>query len=257
METIGNIEIRITGRKGNLELKPENFDIKEIRTVIDHAEKLLFPNEKKRPLISYNLEEGSVRHIFKTSMQAIIGFNAILAQVQSSNNIDFLEINTSKAIETFQEMAISKDYSFEIKTSIENSNILSVNTNTSFKRSDEYWMDAEFYFYGKITNAGGKQKANIHLNTEDLGTLIITTPKTFLADSEENILYKLFGIRAIGKQHSISGEIDSSSLAFLELIDHNNKYDENYLNLLRTKAKGWLKNISPEEWLKDHRGYNV
>ena len=223
METIGNIEIRITGKKGNLELKPDYYDIKEIRSVLDHAEKLLFPNEKKRPLISYNLEEGSVRHIFRTSMQAIIGFNAILAQVQTSNSIDFLEINTSKAIETFQEMATSKDYSFEINTSLENSNTLKIDSDTSFKRSDEYWAEAEFYFYGKVTNAGGKQKANIHISTEDFGTLIITTPQEFLAKSEENILYKTFGIRATGKQHSISGEIDSSSLTFIELIDHNKK----------------------------------
>ena len=241
METIGKIEIRITGKKGNQELKPDNYDIKEIRSVLDHAEKLLFPNEKKRPLISYNLEEGSVRHVLKTSMQAIIGFNAILAQVQYSNSIDFLEINTSKAIET----------------SIENTNILSINTNTSYKRSDEYWIDAEFYFYGKITNAGGKQKANIHLNTDDFGTLYITTPQTFLAKAENNILYKTFGIRATGKQHSLSGEIDSSSLSFIELIDYNNKYDNDYLNSLRTKAKGWLNNISSEDWLNDLRGYNV
>lgn len=257
MQTIGNIEIRITGKKGNLDLTPDNYDIKEIRSVLDHAEKLLFPNEKNRPLISYNLEEGSVRHILKTSMQAIIGFNAILAQVQTSNNIDFLEINTSKAIESFQEMAISKNYSFEIKTSIENTSILNINTNTAFKRSDQYWTDAEFYFYGKITNAGGKQKANIHLNTDDLGTIIITTPKTFLAESEENILYKSFGIRASGKQHSLSGEIDSSSLTFLELIDYDKKYDNDYLNSLRTKAKGWLNNISSEDWLNDLRGYDV
>lgn len=257
MEAIGNIEIRITGKKGNLELQPQIYDIKEIQAVIEQAEKLLFPNEKKRPLISYKIEEGSVRHIFKTSIQAIIGFNAVLGQINTLNNIDFLEVNSSKAIETFQKMAIDKEYSFEIFTSLEESSKLKINTDTHFFRKEDYLADAEFYFYGKITDAGGKEKANIHLSTDDYGTLIITTPKEFLAESEYNILYKSFGIRAKGKQNTSTGEIDNSSLTFLELIDYNKRYDESYLQTLRNKAKNWLSNISADDWLKEIRGADV
>ena len=92
METLGNIEIRITGTKGNLELKPETYDIKDIATILEQAEQLLFPNDKKnRPLISYNFEEGSVRHIFKIGHQFVVGFDAILGQINTTNNLDFLE----------------------------------------------------------------------------------------------------------------------------------------------------------------------
>ena len=78
MEKIGHIEITITGSKGNIKLSPDNYDIKEIKNILEQAENLLFPSEKKeRPVISYNIEEGSVKHIFKTSLQVIIGFNAV------------------------------------------------------------------------------------------------------------------------------------------------------------------------------------
>lgn len=40
-------------------------------------------------------------------------------------------------------------------------------------RSESIWVDAEFYFYGKITNMGGKNKANIHISTEVYGSLIV------------------------------------------------------------------------------------
>ena len=258
MEKIGYIEIKVTGSNGNIELKPDTYDIKEVVGIIDQAERLLFPGEKKeRPLISYKLEEGSVRNIFRTSMQVIIGFTAVLSQVQASRNIDFLELNTAKAIESFQEAAVRKDYTFEISTSINKAEILKIDSSTNFYRTTEYWAEAEFYFYGKITNAGGKDKANIHLVVDELGTIIIQTPQKFLADREENLLYKTFGIRTKGKQNTETGEIDRSSLIFSELIDYNKKYDELYLKNLRNKAKNWLGKINPDEWLKEIRGYDA
>src|SRR5690606_219554 len=130
-----------------------------------------------------------------------------------------------------------------------------VDKTTRFYRTESIWADAEFYFYGKVTNAGGKDKANIHVFTEELGTLRIQTPISFLEKYDENLLYKNFGIRATGKQQSETGEIDISTLKFIELVDYFPKYDEQYLNGLREKAKkSWLGNINPDIWLKEIRG---
>ena len=72
MEKIGFIEIRITGSKGNLDLSPDNYDIREIISILENAENLLYPGDKRdRPNISYKIEEGSVKHILKTSIQYI------------------------------------------------------------------------------------------------------------------------------------------------------------------------------------------
>lgn len=258
MENIGYIEITVDGNKGNIKLTPDTFDIKELKEILDNVERLLFPGGRiERPLISYRIEEGSVKNIFKTSLQAVIGFSAILGQVETTNNIDFLELNTAKAFETFQESAIKKDYSFLIKTSLQSSPLLRIDKSTFYYRTSENWVDAEFYFYGKITNAGGKDKANIHLVTEELGTLYIQTPQEFLAKAEENILYKTYVIRAKGKQNSATGEIDKQSLSFIELIDYNAKYDQQYLKKLRSKAMPWLNKIDPDDWLTNIRGYDV
>ena len=256
MKKIGFIEIIITGSKGNLELSPDNYDIREVISMLENAENLLYSGDKRdRPTISYKLEEGSVKHIFKTSIQFIIGFNAIIGQVNHVQNIDFLDIDTAKAFENIQDIAIKRDYAFSIKTSIENTNEVRVDNTTHFYRTEAVWADAEFYFYGKVTNAGGKGKANIHIVTEELGTVIIQTPISFLEHYDENMLYKTFGIRAIGKQHSETGEVDTSTLKFIELFDYQPKYDEQYLKALRDKArKSWLGNINPDNWLKEIRG---
>jgi len=47
VEKIGSIEIRITGSKGNLDLSPDNYDIKEIISVLENVENLLFPGDKR------------------------------------------------------------------------------------------------------------------------------------------------------------------------------------------------------------------
>jgi hypothetical protein len=256
VEKIGFIEIRITGSKGNIDLSPENYDIREVITILENAENLLFPGDKKdRPNITYKIEEGSVKHILKTSIQYIIGFNAIIGQVNQNQNIDFLDLNTAKAFENIQDIAAKKNYDFSIKTSLEETNEVKINTSTRFYRSEAIWADAEFYFYGKVTNAGGKDKANIHVSTEELGSIRIQVPISFLEEYDQNLLYKTFGIRAIGKQHSETGEIDTSSLKFIELVDYQPKYDELYLQSLRDKAKkSWLGGINPENWLREIRG---
>lgn len=257
MEKKGHIEIRIAGKKGNLDLSPDNFDIKDIISVLEQVDNLLFPNDKaNRPVISYSIEEGSVRHLFKTSIQAIIGFNAIIGQINTNQNIDFLDLPTAQAIESFQKAAVKKDFTFSVSTSLNDTFKLNIDKTTHYYRNSAIWADAEFYFYGKITNAGGKDKANIHIQTDDLGRVIIETPIDFLINQESNILYKNYGIRAVGKQHSETGEIDKSSLKFIEIIDYQAEYDEAYLKNLRQKAN-WLKQINANSWLNEIRGYDA
>lgn len=256
MEKSGFIEIRITGSKGNLELSPDNYDIREVIAILENAENLLYPGDKRdRPNIGYKIEEGSVKHIFKTSIQYIIGFNAIIGQVSQVQNIDFLDLNTARAFENIQDIAAKRDYVFSIKTSIEDTNEVRIDKTTKYYRTEAIWVDAEFYFYGKIIDAGGKNKTNLHILTED-GSFIIQTPVSFLENLEENIVHKKpYGIRAIGKQHTETGEIDRASLKFIELVNYQPNYDEQYLKSLREKAKkSWLGNINPDSWLNEIRG---
>lgn len=255
MDKIGDIEIRVIGKSGNQDLNPDNYDIKYIANILQNIEDLLYPNNKKdRPLISYNIKEGSVKHLFKTPVQYIIGFSAILTQIQANNSIDFLDIKTARAIESIQNISLQKNYEFQIKTSVSDSIELIVNPSTKFFRSENFWVDAEFYFYGILKDAGGKSKANIHIDTDDFGYLAIETGQNFLMQQEDNLLYKNYGVRASGKQNIDTGEIDTKSLKLLELINYNPKFDSDYLERLIYKAKKNWKDLDSESWLLNLRG---
>ncbi|MFT6815044.1 MAG: glyoxylate carboligase [Sphingobacteriales bacterium] len=82
MDKIGGVEIRVAGKSGNLYLKPEN----------------------------YVIQEGAVRHVFKTPIKHIIGFSSILGQVQESKSIDFLDLKTTTAFESIQNIAQQNEF---------------------------------------------------------------------------------------------------------------------------------------------------
>ncbi len=260
MEKTGQIEIKVKGRKGNLDLSPDQYDIREIIDVLQNAENMLFPGTKRnRPVISYEIAEGSVRHIMKTTLQAVIGFNALLAQINTEHySVDFLELPTARAFEFFQQLAQKHNYEYEISTSVADSSKVVINKDTRFIRSEEVWADAEFYFYGTIIDAGGKGKANVHLETKDYGMLKIEAEKVALASYESNPLYKTYGVRALGKQNIRSGEVDKDSLRLLEIISYHPAYKEDYIQSLIAKArKSWADVPDADQWLQDLRGYGA
>lgn len=252
---LGNIEIRVFGELNGQELHPNNYDIKHIAKLMHDIEDLLYPNAgKERPLISYEIGEGSVKHFFKTSLQTIVGFSAVLSQINSTGSIDFLEPKSARAIENIQKVSIQEGYEFQIKTSVQEAYELKISPTTQFTRSENIWIDVEYYFYGELKNAGGKSKANIHIQTEDFGYVTIETGEDFLKKQEENLLYKKLGIRAKGKQNVNTGEMDEKSLRLIEIIDYQPSFDEGYLNKLISNAKSSWKGVDPNEWLKNVRG---
>lgn len=255
MDQRGTIEIRISGSKGNLVLSPDHYDIKEIVQIFDAVESILFSGNKKfRPEISYSIESGSVLHVFKTSFQAIVAVTAILANVQKTASIDKLDLVTAKAIESLQAQAISKDYEITISTSEWHDGEFRITPQTNYRRSEDIWVYAEVYLYGTLTDAGGKDKSNIHLDTKEYGQVTIDSDKEYLRSIQENMLYKEFGVRASGKQSLTTGEIDLSSLKLISLQGYRPIYDEKYLEGLISKAsKSWA-GVDVDSFLSEMRG---
>ncbi len=254
MEPVGDIEIKIKGSVGAKELTPELVDIDEIRDILSEAGDLLFPGVRRsqRPAISYEILEGSVRHRFRTVMQTVIGFGAVLAQVRDAGQIDFLHERSAAAIESLQRLAAEKDYVIDI---FANENSLRIDRTTHYLRDEKMWVNAEFYLYGELTNAGGKRSPNIHLDTEEFGVLKIATDKDYLKASDENLLYRKFGVRVEGRQNLCTFEMDRTSLKFIALFDYEPAYSDTYLNGLMQKAgSAWEAVSDPESWLDELRG---
>lgn len=251
----GELVLRLTGKNGNLVLKPETYDIAELKQVIGAVEDLLYPlHKKERPLISYDVEQGSVKHIFSTGMQALLSLTAVLGEIKSSKSIDFLDVRSARAIEQIQKTAYAKNYEFEVFTSLRNTQKLKITPSTSYLRSENIWVESELYFYGELTNAGGKSKVNMHLNIPDIGVVIIDTPKEILEKIEKNLLFKNLGVRAMGRQNVATGEIDRHKLKFVDFVDYSAKFDADYIDGLIGKAQKHWAGVDANQWLSDLRG---
>ena len=116
------------------------------------------------------------------------------------------------------------------------------------------WVDAELYFYGTLVDAGGKDKSNIHLETKNFGTIVVSVDRETLKNEERNLLYKDYGIQASGKQNVVTGEIDRSSLKLLKIIDYTPLYDGDYLEELIGKVGDRFKDMDVDEYISNIRG---
>jgi hypothetical protein len=258
MDDSGRIEIRVVGRLGNEPLSPDNFDIREIRGLFDVVETMLYPNQKiSREPISYALEPGSVRNIFKTTPQRAAMFLSVLSLVARAESLDVLEITTARALQEVQKSALRNGFTYEFGTPGNETPSLVISNQTSYHINENLWADAEFYFYGMLVNAGGKDKTNIHIQTKDQGLITIATEKEFLQDREDNVLYKHFMVRAIGRQNITTGAIDMSSLHLSELTPYDPTYNEQYLaRLIKRASPKWAGIGDADQWLSEIRGIN-
>lgn len=122
-----------------------------------------------------------------------------------------------------------------------------------YYRNAGNWVEADVYLYGTLIDAGGKDKSNIHLQTES-GVYVIAAEKDTLKNEERNLLYKDFGVRVICKQNILTGELDKSSLSLVEIIDYSRQYDEDYLKSLMVKAGKTFEELDPDEFVHEIRG---
>lgn len=234
---------------------PEDYDIKSLRALLEEVEVLLFPNDRReRPVISYEVQEGSVRNRFRTGIQAVAQTSAVLGLVAASGSVDMLEPRTARAIEAMQRWAQESDVAFTLSTSLPNTSELRIDRTTHFMRTEATSVETEVYLYGKVVEAGGKGRPNIHLHVDGQGVFIIDAPEKVLAGLTENILYHTMGVRVVGRQNLQTGELERGSLKMVELIDYDQQYNEEYLKRLQAKASKWIKDVDLDQYLNDVRG---
>jgi hypothetical protein len=253
MSDSGYIEIHISGLKNGIALSPESYDIRELRSVIDTVDSIL-GKDRKGDVVFERVAEGSVRNIIKSSAQNIMLATVIFQLLPGNEQLNGLEPKTAEAVEMVQQNARKTGYTYTFSTS-EWTDGVSISPETNYAREVPAFVDAEYYFYGRIVDAGGKSSANIHIDVEKMGVLTISASEEYLKGQERNLLYHTCGVRARGKQNPSTGEMDKSSLELISILDYNPSFNENYLKELVRRATPALSKIKDKQkWLDEIRG---
>lgn len=255
MQNKGQVIIHIEGKYGAEPLTPDNYDITLMRDVLEYATAMLDLEKKKdRPVVTYQITEGSVNNVFTVSRQKAVEFASILIMMLSTPQpLDALEPSTAVAFEEFQKFAVRNNFILDIHSSEAADSIVRITPETKFQRTESLWVDAEVYYYGTLIDAGGKNKSNIHLDTKD-GAVKIDADKDYLASFVGNPLYRKFGVIATAKQNIITGEIDTSSLQLKELIPFEPKFDMEYLKEKINASTPVWSGVDVDEYLQGIRG---
>ena len=179
---------------------------------------------------------------------------AIFQLLSGNELLEGMEPKTAEAVEIVQQNARKTGYTYTFSTSAWTDGV-SISPKTNYARKTPSLVDAEYYFYGRIVDAGGKSSANIHLDVEKIGVLTISANEDYLKGQERNLLYHTCGVRAKGKQNPITGEMDKSSLELISIMDYSPSFDENYLKGLIKRATPALSKIKDKQkWLDEVRG---
>lgn len=254
MEEQGYIEVKIDGLIGNKPLKPIDIDIAEIKEIISDVETFLYPTRSEkadRPHISYKIEEGSARNLFYLPISGVLLFNGISSEISSRGNIDFLDNKRAEIIDKFQRRAAEKNLEISFFSSSGKDPILKINKETSYFKVVATYIETEFVLYGKINEEGGNNP-NFHLLTKEYGKLVIGASEQQLLEGEKR-LFKVYGVRAKGKQNLSDGK--PFELKLIDYITYNPNYDEHKLDLLIAKASSnWNSIPNVDVWLNQIRG---
>ena len=129
--------------------------------------------------------------------------------------------------------------------------ILKINQETQFFKIAATHIETEFVLYGKVNEEGGNNP-NFHLLTKDYGKLVISATEQQLLEGEKR-LFKIYGVRAKGKQNLADGK--PFDLKLIDYITYNPNYDEHKLDLLIERASVQWNTISNvDSWLNEIRG---
>jgi hypothetical protein len=254
VEEQGYIEVKIEGLVGNKPLKPFDIDIAEIKEIISDVETFLYPTrveKANRPHISYRIEEGSARNLFYLPISGVLLFNGLSTEINNRRNIDFLDNKRAEIIDKLQRRASEKNLEITFYSSSNKEPILKINKDTAYFKIAATHIDTEFVLYGKINEEGGNNP-NFHLLTKEYGKLVISASEQQLLEGEKR-LFKIYGVRAKGKQNLADGK--PYDLKLIDYITYNPNYDEHKLDLLIERASlTW--NVIPnvDSWLQQIRG---
>ena len=255
MEEQGYIELRVTNKDNTL--RPKDIDINEVKEFMSDVESFLYPNRKEkqnRPHISYDIEEGSIKHKFFLPITAVILFNGLTNEIRNRNNLDFLDYKRQSIIDKFQKKAIKESYTIEFNNSISEKPSLVIDYSTNFEMITPTFYESEFYIYGEIYQEGGKTP-NLHISTKKYGNLTIAATKEQIMDGEKKT-YKPYGIKVRGKK---SFEDDKpTDLELVEFIQYTPVFNKPLLEKIIKKASVNLSKITNvDAWIDDLKAEGI
>ncbi len=255
-----SIELKINGVREKKELSPDLLDVDEIVSLLSNVKNFLYPDKSQdRSRVSIEFEEGSAVIKFLVAGAVAIQSQALLSELNTEHNLGILKPKQVEAIENIHKFISKEKFTLKFGLSDKLDQGLKMDRQTEWIHPEEIWVEEELFVTGEIVDIGGKTSANVHLDTDEFGTITIESNRDMLGEDDKNRLYKKQQVRLLIERNINTGEFNKRSAKLLEFIDyedHNESPDE-YLDRLIAESKPYMDKIEdPENWLNNVRGYD-
>ena len=118
------------------------------------------------------------------------------------------------------------------------------------------WVDSDSYVMALVTDLGGKNKANVHLEIAGHGTIVAESVRQYLSDLSENLLYKEVLAHVAYKVDVSTGEWIRPRLISLDAAKPK-PFDASMFEAAISKKTGWNAVADPVVEIRRLRGADV
>lgn len=250
---MGNFKIKFEGIINGRELNPNTIEVSDLISKLQEVEQFLSGSltKNERGEIVAKIKDGS---LLIDSEAAVINdndnFMADLVTLGEDQEVNDIDPKRAEILEKWQ----NESYEYGIRTTLfsKNWNLdLQINSETEYKRVFPVVLKNEMHLFGILTDMGGKNKINIHVDTRKYGNIPISCTKKQIKGNE-NKLYTNVGVLVEVHQNLKTGEITNARL--LEFLPDRNREFKSALEDFQASSKDYWKDINdPATWVRNLR----
>lgn len=204
MQTIQALELHSEGKKNGVPFSLSSIPAPVLKSALDRIPSFVAGtkgNARTRAQIesnlSYSFENGSLRIkvIVDASFAALLqasGYFSDLTAISEGRMADVSDVGRIETLRDLKQELVARGAT-SIKLSSVAADVSSFDIAAKSivpPPSADPWADSEAYVMATVVDMGGKVKANAHLKLENGKTITADSAKKYLAELEENFLYK-------------------------------------------------------------------
>ena len=238
------------------EISPQTLDIRRAHEFLGEVKEFIFA-DKNIPTagvhIPFQYAEGSARFIAEVPENFVPTIEHDLnGLMEKGEKFEFAVPKRSAVLQKWRQNC-QRNPGIEYGIGTVDTQLSCINQETRLPNPVNQPYQSELYLFGRIMEWGGVSTSNIHIKTEEYGTVLVTIEPQLLAQEETNRVYHEATIRVLATQNLLTGEILKAE--FLEFADYApGKKPEVLAAAIKIGTLKWSDVPNAAEWVRDLRG---
>lgn len=254
MNPVNELRFALTDRINDAEVGPMHVPLsllgefqKDVSDFLKGSGREVGPDE-----VLVAVEEGSLAFVV-SGVLAATSLWMDLGRLQSPDALNLIDAKRAAVIKRWQAAARQNPHRHYRVADVSGQIGFSVDATSDYREVEEVWVQVEKYVYGRVVDLGGKTKANVHLEVDGGGTLIVAATQELLAQEEQNHLYHPALLHISAEENLLTGSLRNPRLLAFE--SHQPTYDENeFQQMVKRGTAAWAEVENSTEWLESLRG---